>query len=1094
VTFRSALLDWPLRAKLAILLIVASVLPLSIAAYFDIRGARERMNASAADLLVARGHQLVDELDAFHVTHIRSAETCARLPGVIAFSSASGSDANSLRSVARSILDVQRATDPTIRCAAILDRSGTVVEATEDALIGRNLVSRDHVRSALTGATVVSDIHISEPEAGSVPSIAYLTSIPGPDLRMLGVLVLWVRAGALWDIMKASNELAGPQSFAALLDHLGIRIGHSGDDDSVFRPAGNLDPATIERLVAEQRFGAKTRELLEDVRAFPEEFDRSRAEWLSPETFSGLAPFNQQWNLGVGHRLRTVPWTVFHMIPEESLLARNAPLTSTKIAFASVIILFALLAGTGFAAVILLRPIRALSTTTEALAAGDLSARVQLSRSDELGRLSMTFNAMADRIQLQALELQRANEELELKVEQRTSDLMQATETLEVEVCVRRMAEELLRVSEQSLATTLHSIGDAVIATDLDGQVVRMNPVAERLTGWSLTEARGRPFDEVFHILDEDTRRPVESPAARVLRDGLVVGLASHTTLVARDGTERPIADSGAPIRDARGQLKGVVLVFRDQSEDREQEAVRINSIRLEAQNRQIQEANRLKSEFLANMSHELRTPLNAIIGFAELIHDGVVRPDTPQHKEFMLDILTSSRHLLSLINDVLDLAKVESGKLEFRSEPVDLSNPITEVLGILRTTAAEKHISVVSEVDASLSDVVLDSSRLKQVLYNYTSNALKFTPNGGRIIVRALPGPEAAMFSLEVEDSGIGISAENVGRLFVEFQQLDTGTSKTHSGTGLGLALTKRLVEAQGGRVGVRSVLGQGSTFYAVLPRRPLVGVPAPRSRSFDSTRRGAPRILVIEDDERDQEVLVRTLTNAGYGVMTASSGAQALALSREHAYDAITLDLLMPDMTGIDVLERIRADGHNRDVPVIVVTVVAERGVLAGFAVHDLLPKPLEGAALLKSLERSGIHPARSGSVLVVDDDMGSLRLMSASLDRLGYSSVCVQHGEDGLRSARVSPPSAVVLDLLMPEMNGLQFLSQFRLLPNCRFVPVIVWTAKDLSDIEISELRATVQGVIAKRGSGSLIVGELRACLTNSAERDDPESVSP
>jgi signal transduction histidine kinase len=239
--------------------------------------------------------------------------------------------------------------------------------------------------------------------------------------------------------------------------------------------------------------------------------------------------------------------------------------------------------------------------------------------------------------------------------------------------------------------------------------------------------------------------------------------------------------------------------------------------VELEAQNRRVQEANRLKSEFLANMSHELRTPLNSIIGFAELLQGGEIASDSPEHREFLGDILKSGRHLLELINDVLDLAKVEAGKIEFRAEPVKLGHLLDEVTAVLRGLAAVKRIRLETELDPEVDELTIDPARLKQVLYNYVSNAIKFTADGGRIAIRAQPHGQDA-FRIEVDDNGIGIAPADIGRLFVEFEQLDAGAS--HAGTGLGLVLTKRIVEAQGGTVGVKSTLGKGSIFFAVLPR----------------------------------------------------------------------------------------------------------------------------------------------------------------------------------------------------------------------------------------------------------------------------------
>ena len=490
--------------------------------------------------------------------------------------------------------------------------------------------------------------------------------------------------------------------------------------------------------------------------------------------------------------------------------------------------------------------------------------------------------------------------------------------------------------------------------------------------------------------------------------------------------------------------------------------------------------ASRLKSEFLANMSHELRTPLNAIIGFTELIDDKLVTPEMPQYKEFLGDILASGRHLLQLINDVLDLSKVEAGKLEFHAEVVDLEVLIGEVLGVLRPAASAKSIRVESSVHPSLSEVVLDPARFKQVLYNYISNALKFTPVGGSVVVRAQPDEASAGFRLEVEDSGTGIAPEDLGRLFVEFQQLDAGAAKRDAGTGLGLALTRRLVEAQGGTVGVRSTLRKGSTFHAVFPRQALKDDAAPDRRSFAGPYEGAPVVLVIEDNDRDRETVVRTLMAAGYAVETAATGAQALTLCRERTFRAITLDLLLPDMSGLDVLHAIRSEGVNRETQVIVITIVTEKGGIAGYALHDLLGKPVDSAALLASLVSAGVLKG-TGAVLVVDDDVRNLRLMAATLTQLGYSAKCVPTGEEGLRFARETPPVAVVLDLMMPEMDGFAFLDRFRELPHCSRVPVIVWSLKNLTYAEHDRLRQTAQGIVNKRQERHLTeIDDLRALL--------------
>ncbi|HUQ07371.1 MAG TPA: response regulator [Kofleriaceae bacterium] len=492
--------------------------------------------------------------------------------------------------------------------------------------------------------------------------------------------------------------------------------------------------------------------------------------------------------------------------------------------------------------------------------------------------------------------------------------------------------------------------------------------------------------------------------------------------------------------------------------------------------------ASAYKSQFLANMSHELRTPMNAIIGFSELLHDDEAPVAAAQQKEFVGYILESGRHLLRLINDVLDLSKVEAGKLEFRPEPFKVEPTVHELLSIMKTTAATRRVRVHAAIDPDVSEVVLDPARFKQLLYNFLSNALKFTAEGGKVEVRVTPdGPDR--FRLEVEDNGAGIKPDDLARLFVEFQQVGADAKK-QGGTGLGLALTKRLVEAQGGTVGVRSTVGKGSVFHAILPRRvslapsvalpPLAAVPA-----------GAPSVLVIEDDRRDQGELATALASAGYAVEVAGTGAAALVRAKEKAFDAITLDLLLPDMTGLQVLRQLRSAGKNQQVPVIVITVVAEPGAVAGFAVHDVLPKPLDVDTLLESLTRAEVTPSASRSVLVVDDDPAALELMSHALQRLGYTAHCERDGEHALASVRASPPTAIILDLIMPGMTGFEFLAQLRADPRWHGVPVIVWTGKDLSSEEHQLLRASANAVVTKGHGGSAgVIAELTARVKGRA----------
>jgi PAS domain S-box-containing protein len=376
------------------------------------------------------------------------------------------------------------------------------------------------------------------------------------------------------------------------------------------------------------------------------------------------------------------------------------------------------------------------------------------------------------------------------------------------------------------LAAIVDSSDDAIISKTLDDVVTSWNGGAERLFGYSADEAIGQPMLMLVPPGQGDEE------AQMLQRLGKGQPVTHFQTLRRRkDGQEVSLSISMSPMRDAAGRTIGASLIARDISQQKRLEELRLRSFELEAENTRVQEANRLKSEFLANMSHELRTPLNAIIGFADLLYHDQVPPTAPMHKEFLGHIRTSGQHLLELINDILDLSKVEAGKLEFFPEPVDLARTVDEVTSVLHRVAAGKQIAVTVEIERGLGELVLDPARLKQVLYNYLSNALKFTPFGGRVTVLAR-SEGSDKFRLEVADTGIGISASDCRRLFREFEQLDAGTGKAHAGTGLGLALTKRLAEAQGGTVGVQSTPGVGSVFHAVLPKLAPAKARPPRHR----------------------------------------------------------------------------------------------------------------------------------------------------------------------------------------------------------------------------------------------------------------------
>jgi PAS domain S-box-containing protein len=629
----------------------------------------------------------------------------------------------------------------------------------------------------------------------------------------------------------------------------------------------------------------------------------------------------------------------------------------------------------------------------------------------------------------------------------------------------------------------LETVPDAIVMVNSAGRIVLANGQAEELFGYKKKELLGKP---VKILLPERFRKGHVARRTGYFAASKNRALGGGLELFAcrKDGTEFPVE-----ISLSRLQM-GKDTAIRDiTAQEKLAAQLRARNEELEQQNRRIQQANRLKSEFLANMSHELRTPLNGIIGFAEIMHDGRVGPISDEHKEYLSDVLVSAKHLLQLINDILDLAKVEAGKMELSPGPIDPEILVREVCEIVRTLATRKRIKLKAEIDPALTGIVADARSLKQVLYNYLSNAVKFTPDDGRVTIR-VKSEDEDQFRIEVEDTGIGIGAEELGRLFFEFQQLDASAGKKYSGTGLGLALTKRIVEAQGGKVGVTSLSGKGSVFYTSLPRICNAAGAFGKEKEPIMAPAAAPLVLVVEDDSKERVWIAGALKAAGYAVEAVATGAAALIRCREQHFDAITLDIILPDMSGRAVLEKLRERGLNQQTPVVVGSLLAHHGVLAGFQVADILPKPVSEAKIIRALERCGVQPNNKRPILVVDDDAGALKPAAEMLHQLGYRPVCRLDAASALAAASKEHPAAVILDLSMPEINGFEFLRRFRKTSGGRRTPVIVWTAKTLSAAERRQLRAPAHSVLAKRAAAEDLIREVKNCFAGRIVKERPE----
>jgi signal transduction histidine kinase/DNA-binding response OmpR family regulator len=493
----------------------------------------------------------------------------------------------------------------------------------------------------------------------------------------------------------------------------------------------------------------------------------------------------------------------------------------------------------------------------------------------------------------------------------------------------------------------------------------------------------------------------------------------------------------------------------------------------LKDSNKRLHEASEHKSVFLANMSHELRTPLNAIIGFSELMIDAKERQfDAATQRKFLTQIHTSGKHLLGLINDILDLSKVEAGQMELRVQSVAIGQVVTQVINTVEPLAGQKQITIKTAVDGA-GEVVADPGKLKQMLLNLVSNAIKFTPEQGRVTISAKRLP--SLMDISVADTGIGISEEDQGQIFKEFHQLDRGPGRRQQGTGLGLALTRRFALLHGGEVSVRSEPGEGSVFTLRLPLQALAATPvvaegaAPAKAPLDPARR---LVLVIEDDVAAGELLVRQLESAGFRTEIARNGPEGIAKARTLKPAAITLDILLPELDGWEVITRLKQDEATRGIPVVIVSVVDNADLGMALGAIDYFVKPVDGKELVDRLSRFKLGPGGPATfkILVVDDEAANRQWLTRILEPAGFDVTLASGGQEAIDLAKANPPDLVLLDLMMPEVSGFDVVEALRATPGTLQTPIMILTARHLTEADKRHLNGRVSTILSRGSLGA------------------------
>ena len=636
--------------------------------------------------------------------------------------------------------------------------------------------------------------------------------------------------------------------------------------------------------------------------------------------------------------------------------------------------------------------------------------------------------------------------------------------------------EARLRRSEARFRTLIDASASIIWTADAEGRLIAPQRSWTAFTGQDEADYRGWGWTDAVHPDDRAYSAEVWSAAVR----NRTVYLVEHR-LRRHDGAWRIMEARAVPILDAGGEVGEWIGVHTDITARREAEDA------VEAARDAAEAANRAKSQFIANMSHELRTPLSAVIGYSEMLAEEIEDLGQPHLIADLAKIESSARHLLGLINDVLDLSKIEAGRMTMSVVEFDTRAMLRDVIAASGALAARRGNRLELRDGDCPETMQSDDLKIRQCLLNLIGNAAKFTERGTIAIETRCDTRDGRAFVVfDVGDTGIGMTEEQLGRLFRRFSQADESTTRQFGGTGLGLAITRALSRKLGGDVTVTSTPGVGSTFSVAVPVRYEPGVDGDEAggteAEFAAAQASVPQdvVLVVDDDPAARDLLGRFLEREGFTVRTASDGRAGLALVRALRPRAVLLDVEMPQMDGWAVLHAIKSDPELAAIPVIMASVVNEQGLGYALGAADYLLKPIEWKRLHAVMER--VRPqAAEGEVLIVDDDADARTRLATMLERDGWTVHQAEDGARGLERVDVVVPVLILLDLMMPVMDGFAFLKQLRTRPAGRDVPVVVLTAKDITPAEQATLELQADRVIVK-GSVSLhdIAHELRALV--------------